>query len=90
MGLNLKDEETVALVSALAKRTGRPRPRRFASLRARGWPNSTTRDADEKEARFAALMHSLETEVWPHTAGLSPITKKDIEVITGMTEMFEQ
>ena len=88
-GLNLKDEETVALVSALAKRTGQTKTATVRELARTRLAELDDRDADEKETRFAALMHSLE-KVWPHTAGLSPITKKDIEVITGMTEMFEK
>ena len=90
MGLNLKDEETVALVSALAKRTGQTKTATVRELARARLAELDDRDADAKEARFAELMHSLETEVWPHTTGLPPITKKDIEDITGMTEMFEQ
>ncbi len=90
MGLNLKDEETVALVTEVAKRLGTTKTGAVREL-AREKLARLDRDADDKvEARVTEVEKWLAEHVWPHTAGLPPITKDDIEEITGMNEMFDE
>ncbi len=84
MGLNLKDEETTALVAEVAKRLGTTKTaavrdmarQRLAELKS------------EQESRHDELMHFLETEIWPRAAGKS-ITKEEIEDLLGYTDMVE-
>jgi len=84
MGLNLKDEETVALVSEVATRLGTTKTaavrdmarQRLAELKS------------EQESRHDELINLLETEIWPRTAGKS-ITKEEIEDLLGYNDMVE-
>jgi hypothetical protein len=84
MALNLKDEETVALVTEVARRRGLTKT---AAVRA-----MAQRDLDELDRdaniRHAEFMHFLETEIWPHTAG-KKISKEEIEELLGYDEMLE-
>jgi hypothetical protein len=88
MSLNLKDEETVALISELAKRLGKTKTglvRELARNRLDELDRMSAEDADSREADVTAW---LEREIWPHTRHLSPLTKKQEEELLGYGEMM--
>jgi len=90
MGLNLKDEETVALVSELARRLGRSKT---ATVRQLARDKLIELDSSSRltvEVRRAQLEHFLETEIRPFVKPGPPITKEEIERLTGMDDMERQ
>lgn len=89
MGLNLKDEETVALVTEVAKRLGTTKTGAVRELARQKLSELKASESDDVEARHAKLMHVLETEIWPHAAG-KRISKQEIEQILGYDEMFPE
>lgn len=90
MGLNLKDEETVALVSEVAKRTGTTKTAAVRELARKRLEELDAVDGDAAEQRYRKLLHLMETEIWPNLKPGPPITKEEIEEITGMNEMFDE
>lgn len=90
MGLNIKDDETVALVTEVARQLGTTKTGAVRELaRERLVELEAQRDSDVK-ARVAETTAWLEEHIWPHTAHLGMPTKEEIEEITGMNEMFDQ
>ena len=84
MALNIKDAETEQLAAELASRlsttkTGAIRDALRARLR-------ELTDESHREAIAARHYRVLETEIWPHTAGVPPITKAERENILGYGE----
>lgn len=86
MGLNLKDEETVALVTEVATRLGLTKTGAVRELARQRLAELDAGQADELERRHAANLRWLETEVWPRTAGKT-ISKEEIEDLLGYNEM---
>ncbi len=90
MSLNLKDEETVALVTEVAKRLGTTKTAAVRQL-ARERLDELDHASEEATAKKVREITAwLERDVWPQTRGLPPITKEDVERITGMDEMFDR
>lgn len=87
MGLNLKDEETVALVTEVAKRLGTTKTGAVRELARQKLSELDGDDSEEARARIAENRRWLEEEVWPQTAG-KRITKEEIEDLLGYNEMF--
>lgn len=89
MGLNLKDEETVALVTEIARRTGRTKTATVRELAREKLAELDVKAADVAQARAADNLRWLQEEVWPRTAGKS-ITKDEINELLGFNEMVEE
>ncbi|MEX1077681.1 MAG: type II toxin-antitoxin system VapB family antitoxin [Homoserinimonas sp.] len=89
MGLNLKDEETVALVTEVAKRLHTTKTGAVRELARQKLSELEAVESDDVQARHEELIRFLETDIWPHTAGES-ITKGEIEELLGYNEMFPQ
>ena len=86
MGLNLKDEETVNLVTEVARRLGMTKTGAVRELARQRLVELDAGHAHEEQKRRAQNMRWLETEVWPRTAGAS-ITKQEIEDLLGYNDM---
>jgi hypothetical protein len=87
MSLNLKDEETVALVSELARRLGKTKTgavREVVRERLRELDRESSAESDVRAATFTKW---LERDVWPHTRSAKPLTKKEQEKLLGFDEM---
>jgi hypothetical protein len=89
MGLNLKDEETVALVTEVARRTGRTKTATVRELAREKLAELDMKAADLAQARAADNLRWLQEEVWPHTAGKS-LTKDEINELLGFDEMGDE
>ncbi len=87
MSLNLKDEETVALVSELAKRLGKTKTGAVREV-VRDRLNELDRENQtEVDARVAEFTDWLERDVWPHTRSQKFLTKREEEELLGYDEM---
>jgi len=89
MGLNLKDEETVALVAEVARRLGTTKTGAVRELARQKLIELDGELVGAAQERCAALLDFLETDVWPQTAGTS-ITKPEIEALLGYDETIPQ
>ncbi len=88
MGLNLKDEETVALVTEVAKRLGTTKTGAVREL-ARQKLDELARDHKaDAEARARNLQQWLERDVWPKVPPGPALTKQEVEKLLGYDEMF--
>ena len=87
MSLNLKDEETVALISELAQRLGRTKTgvvRELVRERLAALDRETSLDLDKQVAEFTSL---LERDIWPMTRGMNAPTKAQREELLGYDEI---
>jgi hypothetical protein len=87
MGLNLKDEETVALVTEVAKRLGTSKTAAVRDLAREKIAELDAQQEGEAERRRRELWEFMETKIWPKVKQGPPITKEEIERITGMDDM---
>jgi hypothetical protein len=88
MSLNLKDEETVALVSELAKRLGKTKTgavREVVRDRLNELDRATRSEADARVTEFTSW---LEREIWPHTSSGKRLTREEEEHLLGYDEMM--
>lgn len=90
MGLNIKDDETVALVTEVARKLGTTKTGAVRELARQRLAELDSERADELQARIAETTAWLGEHIWPRTAHLGMPTKDEIEEITGMNEMFDQ
>ena len=90
MGLNIKDDETVALVTEVARQLGTTKTGAVRDVMRQKLAELDTERNDDVQARIAETTAWLEKHIWPHTAHLGMPTKEEIEEITGMNEMFDQ
>ena len=87
MSLNLKDEETVALVTEVAKRLGTTKTAAVRQL-ARERLDELDHASEEATAKKVRDITAwLERDVWPQTAGKKPLTKEEEEQLLGYDEM---
>lgn len=86
MGLNVKDEETVALVAEVARRLGTTKTGAVRELARQKLVELDGDDVSAASARYAALIGFLDTDFWPRTAGTS-ISKAEIETLLGYDDM---
>jgi len=90
MGLNIKDDEAVALVTEVARRLGTSKTGAVRDLaREKLAELDASREVDVQQ-RVAETTAWLEKHIWPHTAHIAMPTKDEIEEITGMNEMFDR
>ncbi len=87
MGLNLKDEHTVALVTEVASRLGMSKTATVRELARQRLEQLNAEDDAAVQRRVRELTKFMETEIWPHVPSGPPITKDEIERITGMDDM---
>lgn len=88
VALNLKDEETVALVSELAKRLGRSKTAVVRDLAREKLAALDAENSDEVERRAQELWQFMEREIWPKVPPGPPMTKAEREELLGYNEMF--
>lgn len=89
MGLNLKDDETVALVTEVAKRLGTTKTGAVRQLaREKLTELDSEHDADN-HARREENLRWLEGEVWPTIAG-KRLTKDEVDDILGYNAMVPE
>ena len=88
MSLNLKDEETVELVSAVAQRLGLTKTGAVRLLARERLEALKSADEDELESKVRNATAWLEKEVWPHTRGLKPLNKSEEEDLLGYNDML--
>lgn len=88
MGLNIKDDETVALVTEVARQLGTTKTGAVRALaRERLAELEAQRDSDVK-ARVAETTAWLEEHIWPHTRNLRPLTREEEDELFGHDEIF--
>lgn len=82
MGLNIKDEEAVDLVTEVAKRSGRSKTATVRELARAELVRLVGEEADLARARKQELTEFLEQEIWdePH----APLSKPEVESILGL------
>ena len=88
MTLNLKDEETVALVSELARRLGKTKTgvvRDVVREKLDELDRETQSGADARAQEFTSW---LERDIWPHTRSGKTLTKRQEEELLGYDEMM--
>jgi antitoxin VapB len=90
MSLNLKDEETVALVTEVARRLGTTKTAAVRQLARERLDELDRSDEAAIDRRVREITSWLEREVWPQTAGKKPLTKEEKEDLLGYDEMFER
>ncbi|MBX9718768.1 MAG: type II toxin-antitoxin system VapB family antitoxin [Microbacteriaceae bacterium] len=90
MGLNIKDDETVALVAEVARQLGTTKTGAVRDMARQKLADLHVHRENDVQARIAETTAWLEEHIWPHTAPLGMPTKEEIEEITGMNEMFNQ
>ena len=88
MGLNLKDEETVALVTAVAEKLGLTKTGAVRLLARERLEAMEDAQALRVQAKVREATAWLEKEVWPHTRTLAPLTKAEEEDLLGYDGML--
>jgi antitoxin VapB len=88
MSLNLKDEETVALVSELAKRLGKTKTGAVREVVRDRLDELDRENQSEADARVAEFTSWLERDIWPHTRSQKALTKQEEEELLGYDEML--
>ncbi|MDP3209903.1 MAG: type II toxin-antitoxin system VapB family antitoxin [Rhodoglobus sp.] len=89
MGLNLKDEETVALVTEVAKKLGMTKTGAVRELARDKLAELGRTSEAHGAARRRDIDEWLERDVWPH-APVDAVTKAAVEEILGYDEMFRE
>lgn len=89
MALNLKDEETVALVGEVAARLGLTKTGAVRELARQRLADLDSAARDHAARRQADDIRWLESEVWPRSAGAS-ISTTEIEELLGYEKMTER
>lgn len=88
MGLNIKDDETVALVTEVARELGTTKTGAVREL-ARQWLAELRKERTESiEARTAETTAWLEEHVWPLTRQLRPLAPQEEDDLLGHDEIF--
>jgi hypothetical protein len=87
MGLNLKDEETVALVTEVASRMGVTKTRAVRELARQRLAELDLANQSERVRREAEVTEWLRNEVWPQTAALTPLSRTEQEELLGYNDM---
>ncbi len=88
MGLNIKDDETVALVSEVARQLGTTKTGAVRELARHRLAELQAEHAETIEARAAETTAWLEEQVWPHTRHLKPMTPQEEDDLLGHDEIF--
>ena len=86
MHLNLKDDETVALVSEVARRLGMTKTGAVRELARQRLAELDRCDTTAIEDRERSAIEWLEREVWPATTGLRPLSQDEQDELLGFDE----
>lgn len=87
MGLNLKDEETVALVTEVAQRLGTTKTGAVRELARQKISELDSETDAQTRARIAENLRWLAEEVWPDTAG-TRLSEEELDELLGYDEMY--
>jgi len=87
MNLNLKDSETVALVTEVAERMGLTKTGAVRSLAREKLIELDGSQQSEKEARLEHALAWLERDVWPYSGNLKHMTKEQEEALLGYDDL---
>jgi antitoxin VapB len=88
MGLNIKDDETVALVTELARQLGTTKTGAIRELARQRLAELDAQRDDDLQAKIAETTAWLEENIWPKTRNLRPLTREEEDVLLGHDEMF--
>jgi len=88
MGLNIKDDETVALVTEVARQLGTTKTGAVRELARQRLAELQTARAESIEARRVETTAWLQESVWPHTRRLRPLTPQEEDDLLGHDEIF--
>ena len=86
MHLNLKDDETVALVSEVARRLGMTKTGAIRELARQRLAELERSDTTAVEDRERSAIEWLEREVWPATENLRPLSQPEQDKLLGFDE----
>jgi len=88
MGLNIKDDEAVALVTEVARRMGTTKTGAVRDLaREKLAELDASREVDVQQ-RVAETTAWLEENIWPLMRNLPPLTPEEEDAIMGHDEIF--
>lgn len=87
MNLNLKDDETVGLVTEVALRLGLTKTGAVRQLAREKLAQLDSSRQSEKDARLQHALQWLERDVWPRTVGVKWLSKEEEEELLGYDEM---
>jgi hypothetical protein len=88
MHLNLKDDETVALVTEVAQRLGLTKTGAVRQLAREKLVQLEGSEQSDRDARLRHALEWLERDVWPHSAAMRNLSKKEEEELLGYDEMY--
>jgi hypothetical protein len=88
MGLNIKDDETVALLSEVARQLGTTKTGAVRELAREKLAALDAERADDQQARIAEISRWLEQDIWPRTRDLRPLTREEEDELLGHNEIF--
>lgn len=88
VGLNIKDDETVALVTELARQLGTTKTGAIRELARQRLAELDAQRDDDLRAEIAETTAWLEQNIWPKTRNLLPLTREEEDVLLGHDEMF--
>lgn len=88
MGLNIKDDETVALVTELARQLGTTKTGAIRELARQKLAELDAQRDDDLQAKIAETTAWLEENIWSKTRNLRPLTRDEEDELLGHDEMF--
>ena len=88
MSLNLKDDETVAMVTEVAGRLGLTKTGAVRELARARLAQLDDEQQSDKSARLQHALDWLERDVWPYSGQLKQMTKEEEEALLGYDEMM--
>jgi hypothetical protein len=90
MGLNIKDDETVALVTEVARLLGTTKTGAVRDLARQRLAELEAQSSNDLQARIAETTAWLEERVWPYTRNLRPLKSREEDELLGHDELFTQ
>lgn len=87
MQLNLKDDETIALVTEVAQRLGLSKTGAVRELARQKLAQLDEFDAADQDERTRHALAWLERDVWPASTGLRRLSKSAEEALLGYDEL---
>ncbi len=88
VGLNIKDDETVALVTELARQLGTTKTGAIRELARQKLAELDAQRDDDLQAKIAETTAWLEENIWSKTRNLRPLTRDEEDELLGHDEMF--
>lgn len=88
VGLNIKDDETVALVTELARQLGTTKTGAIRELARQKLAELDAQRDDDLQAKTAETTAWLEENIWPKTRNLRPLTRDEEDELLGHDQMF--